>query len=148
MKKFREAGLRKVDYIRFLHKARVWISHGDKKLKKKGKKKDEVARIDLKKRKHVKVAILGSKEFPVADIDPRSLTFGAVGNEDTLRKCKHRTKDLNRDGEPDLECEFSLRDSGFSKNSQEGFLNGQTTDGQRFSGADRVKVKGKLKGKG
>jgi len=119
-----------------------------KKSKKNGKKKDAAARIDLKKKKHVNVAILGSKDFPVSGIDPSSLTFGAVGNEDTLRKCKSRTKDLNKDGEPDLECKFSLRHSGFNKDSEEGVLNGQTTDGQHFSGAERVKVKGKLKGKG
>jgi len=131
--------------------AEVDIAITQKKFKKKsqknGKKKDEAAHIDLKK-KHVKVAILGSKEFPVSDIDPSSLTFGTVGHEDTLRKCKSRTKDLNKDGEPDLECEFSFRHSGFNKDSEEGVLNGQTTDGQSFSGAERVKVKGKLKGKG
>ena len=128
--------------------AQVTIAITSKKFKKKGKKKNKVARIDLKKNKHIKVAILGSKHFPVSDIDASSLTFGAVGNEDTLRKCKYRTKDLNKDGEPDLECEFSLRGSGFSKHSHEGVLNGQTSDGRPFSGSDRVKVKGKLKGKG
>jgi hypothetical protein len=115
--------------------------------KKKRKKKHKAAKIDLKKKKDVKVAILGSRDFPVSEIDTSSLTFGAVGNEKTLRKCKSRTKDVNRDGEPDLECKFSLRHSGFSKHSLEGVLNGQTSDGRSFSGADLVEVKGKLKKK-
>jgi len=116
--------------------------------KKKRKKKHKAAKIDLKKKKKVKVAILGSKDFPVSEIETSSLTFGAVGNEKTLHKCKSRTKDFNRDGEPDLECAFSLRHSGFSKHSLEGVLNGQTSDGRSFSGADLVDVKGKLKKKG
>lgn len=129
---------------------RVEIAITQKKLKKKGRKgkKHKAARIDLKKKRNVKVAIFGSKNFPVSDIDLNSLTFGAVGNENTLRKCKHRTKDLNRDGEPDLVCEFSLRHSGFSKDSREGVLNGQTSDGRSFSGANPIVVKGKGKGKG
>lgn len=128
----------------------VDIAITQKKMKRHGKKgkKQKVARIDLKKKRHVKVAIFGSESFPVSNIDPSSLTFGAVGTEDTLRKCKHRTKDVNRDGQPDLVCEFSLRDSGFNKYSYEGILNGQTSDGQYFSGADRIVVKGKRKHKG
>jgi hypothetical protein len=111
-------------------------------------KKQKVARIDLKKKKKVKVAIFGSEAFPVSDIDASTLTFGAVGDEKTLRKCKHSTKDVNRDGEPDLVCEFSLRKSGFSKHSREGVLNGQTLGGQSFSGVDDITVKGKAKKKG
>ncbi len=107
-------------------------------------KKSKVAKIDMKKKK-VKVAILGSKDFPVSAVDTSTLTFGAVGNEKTLRKCKSRTKDLNRDGEPDLECEFSLRDSGFGKHTYKGVLSGKTSDGRSFSGVDGVKVKGKSK---
>ena len=118
-----------------------------KKHRRKGKR-EKTARINLKKKRHIKVAILGSESFPVSNIDSSSLTFGAVGTEDTLRKCKHRTKDVNRDGQPDLVCEFSLRDSGFNKYSYEGILNGQTSDGQHFSGADKVVVKGKRKSKG
>jgi len=116
-----------------------------KNLKKSNKsKKQKVAKIDMKKKK-VKVAILGSKHFPVSAVDTSTLTFGAVGNEKTLRKCKSRTKDLNRDGEPDLECEFSLRDSGFGKHTYKGVLSGKTSDGRSFSGVDGVKVKGKSK---
>ena len=130
--------------------SRVEIAITQSKMKKKGKKgkKQKAARIDLKKKRNVKVAIFGSKAFPVSNIDPSSLTFGAVGNETTLRKCKNRTKDLNRDGEPDLVCEFSLRRSGFNKDSREGVLTGQTSDGRSFSGTDQIVVKGKGKGKG
>ena len=119
----------------------IAITH-DKFKKSKKSKQQKVARIDLKKKKKVKVAIFGSKAFPVSNIDPSTLTFGAVGNEKTLRKCKHRLRDLNRDGEPDLECEFSLRNSGFSKDSREGVLHGQTSQGQSFSGAYHIRVKG------
>ena len=128
----------------------VDIAITQKKLKKQRKKgkKNKTARIDLKKKRNVNVAIYGSKDVPVSNIDLSSLTFGAVGTENTLRKCKNRTKDLNRDGEPDLECEFSLRHSGFNKNSREGVLNGRTSGGQHFSGAGQISVTGKGKGKG
>ena len=103
----------------------------------------KVARIKLKKKKKrkVKVAILGEDGFDVANIDQSSLTFGAYGDEKTLRKCKRRLKDVNRDGNPDLVCKFWLRDTGFDADSNEAVLKGRTKKGKQFYGTDRIAVK-------
>ncbi len=104
-------------------------------------RKHKTTRIKLWKKKRVKVAILGSPDFSVADVDTSSLTFGATGDEPTLRKCKRRFKDVNRDGEPDLVCKFSLNGSSFTEESQEVVLKGYTNDGVAFYGTDKVKVR-------
>ena len=107
----------------------------------------KVARINLRKRRSIKVAILGGgvDGLDVAEVDPKSLTFGATGDENTLRKCKRRLKDVNRDGVPDLVCKFSLRHAGFDKDSTEAVLKGETRDGVAFYGTDQVEVKKRRK---
>ena len=90
----------------------------------------------------MKVAILGDANgFDVADVDPKSLTFGATGDEKTLRKCKRRFKDVNHDGVPDLVCKFSLKHAGYDKGSTDAVLKGETRDGVAFYGTDQVEVK-------
>lgn len=102
----------------------------------------KVARINLKKERAVKVAILGDNNgFNVADVDVQSLTFGATGDEKTLRKCKRRVKDVNRDGVPDLVCKFSLRGADFDVESFEAVLKGKTRNGTAFYGSDQIAVK-------
>ena len=106
----------------------------------------KVARINLRKRRSIKVAILGKPGvLDVVDVDPKSLTFGATGDEKTLRKCKRRFKDVNRDGVPDLVCKFSLRHADFDKDSTEAVLKGETRDGVAFYGTDQVEVKKRRK---
>lgn len=106
----------------------------------------KVARINLRKKKTVRVALLGdSNGFDVTDVDRQSLTFGATGDENTLRRCRSRVKDVNRDGVPDLVCKFSLRGAGFDVDSFEAVLKGKTRDGTAFYGSDQVTVKARRK---
>jgi len=104
-------------------------------------RRHKVARIKLWKKRKVKVAILGEAGFDVADIDQSSLTFGAYGDENTLRKCKRRFKDVNGDGVPDLICKFSLHGAGFDADSSKAYLSGKTWDGTVFHGSDEIVVK-------
>ena len=108
-------------------------------------RRHKAARLNLRKKRKVKVAILGDPNFDVAYIDPKSLTFGATGDEKTLRKCKRRYKDVNGDGVPDLVCKFSLRGSNFEADSTEAVLKGKTKGGKAFYGRDSVTVKAKRK---
>jgi len=107
----------------------------------KPRNKRKTAKIKLWKKDRVKVAILGSKGFNVADVDTSSLRFGAKGDEKTLRKCKRRFKDVNRDGHKDLVCKFNLKDSGFNAETGEAVLTGYTKRGAIFYGRDEVVVK-------
>jgi len=104
-------------------------------------RRDKVARINLRKKRKVKVAILGEAGFDVAKIVQSSLTFGAYGDENSLRKCKRRFKDVNHDGVPDLVCKFRLRDTGFEADSTEAVLKGRMKDGTEFYGSDKISVK-------
>lgn len=104
-------------------------------------RRHNVARINLRKKRKVKVAILGEDGFNVANIDQSSLTFGAYGDEKTLRKCKRRLRDVNGDGVPDLVCKFRLRDTGFDADSTDAVLKGRTKGGKQFQGRDRISVK-------
>jgi hypothetical protein len=103
--------------------------------------KKKTAKIKLWKKDRVKVAILGSKSFNVADVDTSSLRFGAKGDEKTLRKCKRRFKDVNRDGHKDLVCKFDLENSGFTADTGKAVLSGYTKGGAVFHGSDNVEVK-------
>ena len=107
----------------------------------KPRNKRGTARIKLWKKDRVKVTILGSKTFKVADVDTSSLRFGAKGDEKTLRKCKRRFKDVNRDGHKDLVCKFNLNGSGFTADSHKAVLTGYTKRGAIFHGSDKVLVK-------
>lgn len=98
-------------------------------------------RINLEKKERVKVALLGSDSFSVADVDIGSLTFGANGDERTLHKCKRRFKDVNRDGHPDLVCKFKLDGAGFKADSVSATLRGETKSGAAFQGSDEVSVR-------
>ncbi len=111
----------------------------------KPKSHKKVARINLKKKRSVKVAILGTADFDVADVDQGSLTFGATGEENTLRKCKRRFKDVNRDGIPDLVCKFRLKGTGFGADSTAAYLNGKTYGGTAFEGRDDISIKNRRK---
>ena len=53
----------------------------------------------------VKVAILSSEEFDAgSQVDQESLTFGRTGYEPSLKRCRKRLRDVNRDGLDDLIC--------------------------------------------
>jgi hypothetical protein len=104
-------------------------------------RKRKTAHIKLWKKDRVKVAILGSDGFDVSTVDRSSLRFGAKGDEKTLRKCKRRFKDVNRDGHRDLVCKFSLKDTGLTAESGKAFLTGYTRNGTAFHGSDKVVVR-------
>jgi hypothetical protein len=99
--------------------------------------------INPKSKGKIPVALLGSKSFDVKDVDVNSLTFGASGHERSLHKCAKHTKDVNRDGHPDLVCHFYTQKSRLGRAHIEGRLNGRTNSrsgGVPFQGASYLKV--------
>jgi len=86
----------------------------------------------------VPVAILGSAEFDVADVDITTVTFGpgaAVPVHDG------HFEDVNDDGLIDLVFHFAQKDTGLSPSDTEADLIGSTLDGTDFCGMDAVVVK-------
>jgi hypothetical protein len=88
------------------------------------------------------VAILSTDEFDAsAEVDHRSLTFGATGNEKSLAFCNPRPRDVGRDhSKDDLVCYFYLDIAGFNCGDTEGILKGKTLDGTPIEGEDLVRI--------
>lgn len=99
-----------------------------------------LVRLNPKWKKVIPVAILSSRDFDAADIDPSSLTFGRTGEEQSLRNCnKHLTR-ANRDRRRDLVCYFQNADAAFELGDEEGVLKGMTNNGMAFEGRGMLKV--------
>src|SRR5688572_12833617 len=86
------------------------------------------APINPKAQGNIPVALLSSDDFDALTVDVSSLTFGAKGDEASLRNCGKQGVDVNRDGKPDLLCHFDNQATGFKPGDAEGFLNGKMTD--------------------
>jgi hypothetical protein len=83
----------------------------------------------------IAVAILSNPGFAAGTIDTSTLTFGATGDEDSLRKCDVVGRDVNGDGRVDLVCHFSNRKAGWSGTETSGILKGMTTSRTPFGGS-------------
>lgn len=101
--------------------------------------------INLKSNGVIPVAILGSSDYDVSDIDVSSLAFGPGG-----ASAAHdgHLEDVNDDGLTDLVVHFPTQDTGLSDGDTEATLTGQTNGGQDLEGSDSVRIApGSNKGK-
>jgi len=95
--------------------------------------------IPVRSQGGIQVAILSTSEFDApALVDRASLTFGDAGSEASLISCKNKGRDINRDGLPDLLCDFSVGLSGLQPVSTVGTLMGQMLDETPIAGSDSV----------
>lgn len=85
------------------------------------------------------VALLSSDEFDALKVDRSSLTFGATGDESSVRKCASEGRDVNRDGKLDLVCHFDNEAAKFGPDHTEGMAKG-TIGGKPFEGRGVLKV--------
>ena len=95
----------------------------------------------------VQVAILSTPDFNAPQqVDKNSLTFGAIGDENSLRLrfligtpvC--RARDVNHDRLKDLVCSFLIGKTGFKLGDTFGILKAQTVDGTLLEGRDSVVI--------
>jgi hypothetical protein len=91
--------------------------------------------VDPNASQRVGVAILGSEEFDVADVDPATLTFGPAQSSPSGRAT---IRDTNDDGFDDLVVRFKLKTSGISSGDEEACLSGETMDGTPFHDCDSL----------
>jgi len=97
--------------------------------------------INPQSKSKIPVAILSSPTFAApSDVDDASLTFGRVGNEQSLAFCSPSPQDVNGDGLLDLVCHFNTQQTGFQKGNTVGVLKGKTMDGIPFKGTDSVNI--------
>jgi len=106
-------------------------------------------RIYLGKRQYVWVALLGSEELDVGDIDRDSLRMGPKDakprkfRRGSKRKRKKRMvfeRDWNRDGHRDLLTVFIGRKLGVEEGDTELCLRAMTRDGTALEGCDEIQV--------
>lgn len=90
----------------------------------------------------VPVIIYGSSTFSVTDVqaDGGALFFGVYGWELSLGSC-NKPEDVNKDGYPDLTCQFISYAIDWTQGLTTVRLNGRTTSGDRFFGTDTISVK-------
>lgn len=89
----------------------------------------------------IPVAILSSTDFDApTEVDTESLTFGPIGDEESLAFCNHSPADVNNDGYDDVVCHFDVQMTGFECGDEEGFLIGETVDGIPIEGSDSVRI--------
>lgn len=101
---------------------------------------DGLAPLNPRSKGKIPVAILGSTGFSAINVDKASLTFGQIGDEQSLSKCAKTGEDVNGDGFYDLVCHFENQKAGFELGDEEGILKGKTMSGEMFEGRSVLKV--------
>ena len=86
----------------------------------------------------VPVAILGSADFDVIEVDIATVTFGP---DEAAPVHGGHFEDVNGDGLIDVVVHFVQKETGLSDSDTEAELNGFLLDGTHFCGMDDVEVK-------
>jgi hypothetical protein len=95
----------------------------------------------------ITVALLGSEDFDVADVDVATLRFGpdeaspAHDLTDTWIYTDH-LQDLNLDGFMDLMLHFEMEETGIACGNEIVILTGAMLNGRRFWGEDAIQTVG------
>ena len=91
--------------------------------------------INVGSRGVIPVAILGSADFDVNDVDVSSLAFGASGAHN---EGQGEIEDVNEDGYPDLMLHFRTQSVGVQDGDTELCLSGANWDGVPLDGCDSI----------
>jgi len=91
--------------------------------------------INVGSRGVIPVAILGSADFNVQDVDASSLAFGVNGAH---AEGQGEIDDVNDDGYPDLMLHFRTQSVGVEDGDTELCLSGANWDGVRLEGCDSI----------
>jgi hypothetical protein len=93
----------------------------------------------------VPVAILGSADFDVTDVDVTTLTFGPAGAlpahdlTDPVTYADH-LQDVNSDGFTDLVSHYRQKETGLAPGDTEACIDGATDGGTPIEGCDSVRI--------
>jgi hypothetical protein len=95
--------------------------------------------INPRSRGVIPVAILGTENFDVADVDVATLRFGP---EEAQPRHNGHLEDVNFDGIMDLMLHFRMRDTGIQCGDIEATLTGSLLTGQPIEGTDSIGIVG------
>ncbi len=88
----------------------------------------------------VPVAVLGSSDLAVSQIDPASLRFGPEDAEPAHRN--HESRDIDGDGLLDLLLHFDVAEAGLACGDSVAFVQGETVEGGKVQGFDTLTTPG------
>jgi hypothetical protein len=97
--------------------------------------------INIRSNGLVPVALLGSAEFDVSQMDTSTVAFGRMHEAGTAA-VKFSSEDVNKDGFRDLVFGFKTREIGLQPGDTEACLHVSLVDGTFFCGHDAVIVIG------
>lgn len=100
--------------------------------------------INLKNRGLVPVALFGSADFDISQVDTASVRFGPMHHEmdGGAPAVIVNTEDVNLDGYPDLVFFFKPAQTGLQPGDTIACLHGNLLDGTHFCGHDDIRVVG------
>lgn len=110
---------------------------------------DERNVIRPERRKSIRVALLGSSSFEVAEADPSTLRFGPQGNEQAQeihdlsrpRVLARHLKDVNRDSFEDLVLHYRPAETSLMADDEIACLAGETLSGDPFAACDVIETR-------
>lgn len=95
--------------------------------------------INPKSKGVIPVAVLGSATFDVATIDPSTLSLNSLSvNNVGNGRFQCSISDVNRDGYPDLVCQFGNTASAWKNNPTTAILSGKLYDHTNILGSDAI----------
>jgi hypothetical protein len=96
--------------------------------------------INPKSRGVAPVAILGSSDFDVTDVDISSIQFAGAPVATQRNRTLASLEDVNGDSYLDLVMQFRVQDTDISPGDTEACLTGQTFAGQALEGCDSIRT--------
>jgi hypothetical protein len=117
------------------------------------KPNDKLNTFGCKSEGMIQVAVLSTRTFKAADIDPGTVRFGLKGNEAGIADLHQaaKAKDVNKDGMLDMVFEFRFSDAGIAcaglptgkkQQSMSAMLTGETQVGTPITGGDVLRLAG------
>jgi hypothetical protein len=97
--------------------------------------------INLKSRGVIPVAILGTTDFDVTEVDRATLAFGPGGATPAHKALGH-VEDVNDDGYDDLISHYRTQETSLSASDTEACVTATLIDGTPIEGCDAVRVRG------